>query len=227
MDDQNIHAVIGKSFLANVDADVVEELTRRARIREVSAGRVFITEAEGPRCGIVVAGFARVFTIRADGSQTTQRRVTVGSGIGIHAMVGRRSRVRVQAITDIEFLQLDPDLIVQMARRHSMLAVAVAEELDRRLADTEAQVECLQGRVIQKLASTLLDLSTGRHPLEVHMSQEHLAETIGASREHVGQELRRLATSRVVKVARAHVHIIDPGGLQVIAAGGALALIAH
>ena len=216
---KQFNAAVRMSFLGGVRPAVVAQVLELAYVREIPAGRVFAGASRGHRCGVVVSGLARAYSVREDGSQATQRRVSAGSAVGIHAMVGHRNGVHVQAITDVEFLELNPKLILQLARQDSTLAFAVAEEIDRRLADTEAQVESVAGRVIQKIASALLDLTVEGRPLEVMISQERLAEAVGASRERVGYELRNLARDRLVRAARARIMIVDPLRLQAIARG--------
>lgn len=211
--------LVRRSFMADIHPTLVEQVTHGARIHEVSSGQLFIGEARPNRCGLIVDGLARAYTVRADGSEATLRRVSVGACVGIHALFGRASLVNVQAISPVNFLELDPERVVNIAAEHSQLAMALAEELDRRLADTERQLEAVAGTVIQRLAAALLDMVVEEQPLVISISHERLAEIIGASRERVGQELRRLATVGVIEVDRATVTLIEPVRLQGIAIG--------
>lgn len=204
------------SFLAPVSRDLLGLIFHRSRLIDVPAGRVFAQPGR-PRSGIVLDGLARVFAVRSDGSQVTLRRVGPGAAIGITAMGGRRKRTHAQAITDVEFIEFDYQLLIQLGREHAEIAMAIAEEIDRRLADTELQVESRGGSVVQRVAGALLDVSTEGEPLVVSMSQESLSAMIGASRERVGHELRKLAARGLIASRRGHITLLDPLQLQSVA----------
>jgi CRP-like cAMP-binding protein len=211
-----IEAAISRSFLADINRETVAPLLARARLRDVPAGTVFIDPARFARCGLIVSGLARVY-LRVDGAQATLRRVAGGAAVGIRAIVGRPNRVTVQAITDVEFLEIDAELLVRTARREAELAMALAEEIHRRLEDTELQSGTLAtGTVRQKVAGALLDHSVEGEPLVAELSHETLAEMIGASREWVGHELRALAREGLVRLGRARVTLLDPIRLQLL-----------
>ena len=214
----SVETILSKSFLADVQPELARHLLQRSRIREVPAGRIFIDQSQPHRCGLILSGLARVYTVKIDGVEATLRRVGPGAAVGVRAIIGQRNRVTVQAISDVEFLDLDASLLVSTGRDHASLAWAIAQELDRRLGDTELQAQSAStGTVLQKLASALLDLSVDRDALEVAMSQERLAEVIGASREWVGQQLRSLDRHGLIALSRARIVLVDPMSLQSIA----------
>lgn len=215
-----LEAAVARSFLAALERDIVDTLLQRAHLRDVPATRIFIDYAQPHRCGLIVSGLARVYTVRLDGAQGTLRRVGPGAAVGIKALLGRQNRVTVQAITDVEFLEINDELLVRLGNEHAPLAMAIAEEIDRRLEDTELQAESNSaGSVIQKVAGALLDLSVEGQPLEVELSQEAMAEMIGASREWVGQELRVLAGDGLIRLDRARITLLEPLHLQEVARG--------
>lgn len=212
-----MRTALSSSFLAQVDAPTVDELLRDTHVREVPAGRVFISEAHSLRCGLLLSGLARVFVTRLDGSEVTLRRVGTGAAVGVKAIVGRRNQAGVQAITAVEFLEFDPLRLIDLGRRNAALAMAIAAEIDRRLEDTELELGSQRGSVRQRLAAVLLDLSAEGEPLEVHLSQERLAAMIGASREHTGHELRTMSVLGLVRRERARITLLDPLRLQALA----------
>lgn len=205
------------SFLAKVRPPVVEELFRSGQVAEVSAGRVMIDEADPHRCGVMVSGLALVYLTRASGAQVTVRRVTTGAAIGIAAMVGRRSPVSVRAITDCVFFRLDAQRLIDLGRTEPTLGWAIAEEVSRRLEDTYLELASVGGSVRQRLSRYLLDHSLEGKPLMVRSSQEQLAAAIGASRETVGLELRRLRDEGLVELGHGHVTLVDALQLNSIA----------
>lgn len=210
--------IIRGSFLSSVPSDTVGGVIRDARYCEISAGRVFIDETQPARCGLIVEGLARVYAVRPDASQVTLRRVGPGAAVGIKAVMRHRNALSVQAITDVRFLELHTEGLVSAARESAVLAWAIAEEVDRRLDDTELQlVVNAGGTVIQRIAGSLLDLGIHGKRIEIAISQERLAEAIGASRERVGHELRRLAAAGSIRLARGKIIVLDPARLHSVA----------
>lgn len=214
----SIESAVARSFLAGVDQDLVARLLQGARLHEVAAGRVFIDQSRSQRAGLVVSGLARVFTVGFDGAQWTVRRVGPGATVGIRAIPGHDNRLTVQAISDVEFHEFDAQRLIGLAREHVSLAMALAEEIDRRLEDVELQAEShAVGTVLQKVAGALLDLSVEGEVFDVELSQEALAEIAGSSRERVGHELRLLASNGWIRMQRARITLLDPLELQTVA----------
>lgn len=222
--DLAVATALQSSFLTGVPSPLVRELLHGSTVREIAAGRTFIVGGGAIRAGVVVSGLVRVFTMRPNGAQMTLARVGRGAAIGVRAIVGRHSQVNAQAITECEFLQLDPARILSLGSSHAELGWAVAQELDRRLNDTQLHVESnLTGSVRQRVASLLLDLSVDDQPLEVQATQEELAEMIGASREAVGREMRALREMGVIAGRPGRVVLSDAMRLQTIATDGSRA----
>ncbi|MDQ3524452.1 MAG: Crp/Fnr family transcriptional regulator [Chloroflexota bacterium] len=216
--DSVVGDALANSFLAELPDDLVNQLLVRAPIREVSAGRVFISEHDPHRSGILLSGLVRVYLVRPNGAQVTLRRISTGAALGVRAMVGRRNQASAQAVTDCEFLRLDTELLVTMGRSNAAVGWAIAQELDRRLVDTHLELEgSVQGTVCQKIAAALLDRTVDYEPLDVAITQEELAAIVGASREAVGRELRTLASAGVLTLRRGGIGLRDAVTLQAVA----------
>jgi len=213
-----VEHALAKSFLARVPDAIVHRLIANAPIREIPAGRLFLKEADPHRCGMMITGLARVYVVRPNGAQVTLRRIGPGAAVGVRAMVGRRNLVNAQAITDCEVLRLDAEVLVSQGVKEAALGWAIALELGRRLEDVHLIIEgSLAGSVRQKIAGVLLDLTVEEGPLGVEMTQEELAEAVGASREAVGRELRWLDSEGLIQLKRGAISLTDPFSLQSIA----------
>ena len=93
-------------------------------------------------------------------------------------------------------------------------------ESDRRLVDTRAQ------EAITRLARHLLELgarygvaSEQGLDLDVPLSQQHLADWVGVSREAVSGGLRRLREQGAVATGRMRITLLDVDRLRTVAAG--------
>ena len=86
-----------------------------------------MSEADGRWTGIVLSGVARVYLRTEAGRQITIRHPRRGETIGIAALLGE-STVSAQAVTACAVMQLDPEHVMQLARTHPALALAIARE---------------------------------------------------------------------------------------------------
>lgn len=205
---------VAHSFVAQIPDDVLAQMLQGSRIREVSAGQTFISSAGSPSCGVVLSGVARVFLHRSDGARLGLRRVEAGAVIGMFAIPRRRGQMNAQAISDVEFVRLDMSVLIRLGREHAALAWAIAEELDRRLTETLRQLASPPVSVRQRLVSVLLEFEIDGRPLELQATQEELAEWVGASREAVGRELRKLDKTGHIRLSRAAIEVADAAALR-------------
>lgn len=209
-----VRAAASESFLAGIDEAIVSRILRSARLCEIPSGRIFIDRSRRQRCGFVLSGLVRVYAVRQNGAQVTLRRVRRGGCIGIRALTGAANVLSVQALTDIEFIEIDPAVLHHEAVADADLAWAVAQEVSDRLMDTEQHITEMSGdSVAQRVAVALIDMVGDELPSSLSISQEHLAEVVGASREHVGHVIRRLATEGVLRLSRRRVEVIDAARL--------------
>lgn len=115
---------------------------------------------------------------------------------------------------------------MSIARSQPAVGWAVAEELDRRLTDTHLELESrLGGSVLQKVAAAILDISVEGSPLEVGITQESLAEAVGASREAAGRALRLLERGGLIRRGRGWIRIVDAFALQSVVQDGSRAAV--
>lgn len=213
--ERSLQDAIKESFLAQADVDVVDGLLARTRVWAFPAGRDFLNEGTPKRCGLIVSGLARVFAVKGDGGHTTIRLVQRGAVVGIRAMVGESNSLHVRAVTEIEFVELDPKVVMAAAQSHASLAWAIALEIGRRMRDTEGVLEAAFNRSVgQRVASALLDLLVESDNRGVAVSHEGLAEIVGASRESVGRALRRLDSRGAIALARRRIAVLDAAHLQ-------------
>lgn len=216
----SVAAAVSASFLRDLPDGLMRELLLGSTLRDVRAGHVFLTAGRAPRCGILVEGLARTFTVGPNGAQTTLNRIGRGAAIGIRAVIARNFHSNAQAITDCGFLQLDEGRLLRVGPRHAEVAWAIARELDRRLEATFLQLESQHlGSIRQRLAGMLLDISVDGKPLIAETTQERIAELVAASREAVGRALRKMQSDGLVRLARGCVIVTDPLRLELAATG--------
>jgi CRP-like cAMP-binding protein len=217
MDDVISRRAVRTSFLGDVDPAVAEALTQSAVVQRFQAGEVFVSETDSQWTGIVLSGIARAFLRTPAGRQVTLRHTKAGGSIGLAGLLGAGS-IAAQAVTACEVLRLDNEQVMNMARVHPGLAVAIARELSRYLRETFSEIVLRdQAPVRQRLATQLLRATSERDspgPLLVEMSHSELADAMGSAREVISRHLAQLQRDGLLHLERGRIVIIDPPRLR-------------
>ncbi|MFJ6611344.1 Crp/Fnr family transcriptional regulator [Streptomyces sp. NPDC091289] len=200
---------------------------------------------EGDRTGhvvIMLRGWATV-------SRTTDRGATRlilglrGPGELLGEMAALDSHPRsatVRALGTVEASVIGGDAFRRFLATHPRVSGLVIRQLTFRLRSADQERSALASlTVLQRLASRLTELSRvapsgpyapsapgsghagTRQPTGavVHLAQDELAATVGATREAVAKALRLLRTQNIVRTGTRMVEILDPALLALLAEG--------
>ena len=138
------------------------------------------------------------------------------------AIDGRPRYVTAVAEQATEVLAIYRNDLVAFLRDHAEASLQVAISLCLRLRHvTELLADLAFLDLLPRLAKRLCHLADIRGPsvesTEVHVSQETLAELVGATREAVNKQLARLREMGLIETGRGHVKILKPDRLRAIA----------
>lgn len=144
----------------------------------------------------------------------------------------------VRALGSIEAQVISGDAFRRFLALHPRVSGLVIRQLTFRLRSADQERSALASlTVLQRLASRLIELSgaeragpytpSGAGPSRdpsasgpvVHLAQDELAATIGATREAVAKALRLLRTQHIVRTGNRMVEILDPALLALLADG--------
>lgn len=161
-----------------------------------------------------------------------------GELLGEMAALDRHPRsATVRALGPTEAQVISGDAFRRFLALHPRVSGLVIRQLTSRLRSADQERSALASlTVLQRLAGRLIELS-GAEPagpyapsgtiassgpatgLIVHLAQDELAATIGATREAVAKALRLLRTQNIVRTGNRMVAILDPALLALLAAG--------
>ncbi|TXS55868.1 Crp/Fnr family transcriptional regulator [Streptomyces sp. t39] len=142
----------------------------------------------------------------------------------------------VRALGPIEAQVIGADAFRRFLAMHPRVGSLVMRQLASRLRSADQERSALASlTVLQRLASRLDELSRAepsgpygpaapgapRTGTVVHLAQDELAATVGATREAVAKALRLLRTQRVVRTGNRLVEVLDPALLALLAHGHA------
>ncbi|MFI7291405.1 Crp/Fnr family transcriptional regulator [Streptomyces anulatus] len=205
--------------------------------KEYAADTPLLTE--GDRTGHVVIVLRGWVTV----SHITDRAATrlilglrgPGELLGEMAALDNHPRsATVRALGTVEAAVIGGDAFRRFLATHPRVSGLVIRQLTFRLRSADQERSALASlTVLQRLASRLTELSrtapTGPYTPSapgpgptgavVHLAQDELAATVGATREAVAKALRLLRTQKIVRTGTRMVEILDPALLALLAEG--------
>lgn len=166
----------------------------------------------------VRCGRARLYRPLPDGREITTALPAKGSLFGEMPLIGlRMADSFAVAVEPIELCLLGRGDVARMLLGDPRIAVRVAEVMGARIADLEQRlVDQTSKSLTQRLAHTLLLLSTGDDGSSLRVTHAQLAGLVGATRERTTVGLGELAARELLSLRRGRVILHDRAGLATL-----------
>ncbi|MDD9350384.1 MULTISPECIES: Crp/Fnr family transcriptional regulator [unclassified Mumia] len=211
-------------LFSGLDDEAAESLGSQMSSARLRRGEVLFHEGdEGDRLYIVTDGKIKLGRSSADGRENLLAILGPGQMFGELSLFdpGPRSATAT-AVTDSELTSLSHDELTKWLNDHPNVARALLGQLASRLRRTNDVVaDLVFSDVPGRVAKALIDLSQrfGRKAddgIHVHhdLTQEELAQLVGASRETVNKALADFAMRGWLRLEPRSVVIIDPERLS-------------
>jgi CRP/FNR family transcriptional regulator len=209
----------GVPLFAALDEDTSRLLASALTTRDVRRGHVVFREGDaGDRLFIVLEGKIKIVRAAADGRENLLAVLGRGELFGELSLFdpGPRTATAI-AVTDGRLASLDHDDLRPLLLAQPQVAVGLIQALAQRLRRTnEAMADLVFTDVPGRVAKALLDLAAKfgaaedegvlvRHDL----TQEELAQLVGASRETVNKALSDFANRGWLRLEGRTVLILD------------------
>ena len=215
---------VSVSNLSELPPEVLDELIAPAVRVRITAGTVTHWEQDAaPHLELVVEGTIRVFVTAPDGRTMTIRYCRPGALLGAMSLFSTEFSMpaTTQALADVELLRFPPTTVRRAAERDVRVACVLLKELSERAQSFVHEISAgAFATVRQRVARHLLDVASeatasgGAGPsLEVRITQQELAASVGTAREVVVRVLRDLRDEGVVRTERGRMVIVDPNAL--------------
>ncbi|KGN39606.1 Crp/Fnr family transcriptional regulator [Knoellia subterranea] len=211
-------------LLASLAPEQRTELLSRTTIRDVVRGQFVVREGEpSDSFHLIEEGHLAVRVSTADGDTATLNVLGPGDSFGELSLLRddaptrsasvvalERSRTRALSAADFAGFRRDhhgaEHLLLQLLGQR-------VEELSTRLV--EVMYDDLGRRVERRLRDLVAAYATGDDgPVEIPLTQEDLAEIVGATRPSTNQALHDLAARGVVHLGRGRISVLDPSSLD-------------
>lgn len=191
-------------------------------MRRRSKGTVFYRPGDrAERLFILKEGSVTLYRLTPEGHKLIVGTIGEGTIFGEMALAG-------QSMWDC-FAEAEEDALVctitqrdmeRLLQEQPKVALRLLAIMGRRVQELEERLEQMAYRSVRERLARLL-LQNGRGSLggyEVKgFTHEYLAEAIGASRQTVTQELRRMEDEGLLKIARKRLRLLDIPGLKAVA----------
>lgn len=194
------------------------ELASRMRFRRFARDEVvFHEEDPAGHFFVIVAGTVKLTAEDDSGRQAVIAILRGGDVFGELELFDDLPRsVTVSAITETEVLALRRPDFFEVLERYPRSMRAMLSLLARTIRDTAGRIEDLVFLdVPSRVAKSLLDLQgPGTAKGEVHLTQDHIAAFVGATRVSVNRVLADLEQQGIIALGRRHIEIKDEARLR-------------
>ena len=206
-------------LLAGASPETVTQVDAMAKHTTCEAGRVlFEPEQSGQVLFFLKRGREQLYRLSPDGKKLVVGEVEPGSFFGEMAVLGQgMAGSFAEATEDSVLCALSRTDVQSLLRREPEMAARVIERLAQRLSEAEARLETqAYQRLEARLASVLLRRRDPKDDVVRDISQQELAEFVGASCESVTRSLQQMAKDGLLEPGRRQIDLLDLSGIQAL-----------
>lgn len=117
MTDREVDEALGRSFLAELPAELAVRLREEGERADYPAGTTVYRAGDDPQAALVIRGLIRVFLSSPGGRQVTVRYARPGDVLGIAVLVGGPAATGVQTVEPSSVFRISSRTLITVARR--------------------------------------------------------------------------------------------------------------
>lgn len=201
-------------LFVGLDADTLRALREAARPRVYPAGSIVVNQGdEGHSLFIVQSGRLKVYLIDEQGREVTLSLLEPGDYFGELALIDQEPRsASVQALERSELTQITRSTFQGLMDAHESCRQAVLRNLARQVRTLTESVRLMAlvdvfGRM-SKLFDSLAVERDGKWVIEQRLTQQDIANFVGASREMVNRILRELVSGGYISMEHQQIQLL-------------------
>jgi CRP-like cAMP-binding protein len=211
-------------LFASIDPQALQVLQSRMQRRCFDRGEtIFFKGDPGDTLYVILSGEVKIVLASEDGQESILIVLNDGDFFGEMALFDDKPRsADAVTVNPTTLLALHRDDFEQFVREHPEVAFPIFRSLTAKLRRTTDRLEDLifldlPARVAKKLIQLARKhgVKTGQGiRINLPLSQQELAEMVGATRPRVNEQLRRLAREGLINVDRQTITVLRPGELN-------------
>ncbi len=211
-------------LFASLTAEQLAEIADRLVIRNYQRGATIIHQDEpGSMLYIIVSGNVKITTASSDGEELILALLTDNDFFGeLSLLDGQPHSASATAMETTQVVTLNRDEFLEVIAKNPEMVNNILVVLSNRLRRTNTMFEdAVFLQLPARLAKRLLELGE-QHGLktdsgleiELRLTQQDLANFLGASRVAINRLLRQLQDSGLISIDRKHITILQPVELE-------------
>lgn len=211
-------------LFASLKTSHLAELAGKLTLRNYRRGAtIFHKDDPGLMLFVIKVGQVKISTPSPEGEETILAILTDGEFFGeLSILDGKPRSASATAMEATQALTLNRNDFLDVLRAEPELAIEILAALSNRLRRTDLLLEdAFFLDLPTRLAKQLLELAE-KHGLEtdssveiaLRLTQQDLANTVGASRESVNRLLGQFQDQGLISIAKQHIHILRPSELR-------------
>jgi CRP-like cAMP-binding protein len=211
------------SLLGQLPPEGVDRLAAAgSRVRYRHGVTLFVEGEPSGQVLMVLTGRVKVYSTSASGHESVLAIRGPGDLLGeLAAIDGGRHSASGTTVETVELISVDTDRFLELVATDVGLATAMLRALVFKLRDADrARIEFGAEDTTTRVAGRLAELAAeygvaekGGVRIDLPITQQELAEWVGASREAVGKALHTLRTRGLVRTGRREIVVLDLPGL--------------
>jgi CRP/FNR family cyclic AMP-dependent transcriptional regulator len=217
-------ALAGTTLFGVLEPDALKQIAQRTVARKYRKGSIlFVQGEEGERCFAIVSGTVKLSAYHDDGREVVLAVLGAGDVFGELALFDDAPRsADASALEDAELISLDRKGLNEAIARNPEIASALLRVLGRRLRQSNEAFQDIAffdvpGRVARRLADLADTYGVEAEEgvmIDIFLSQESLAQMVGATRESVNKALALLKRRGLVARAGKRYYVSDVSKLR-------------
>ena len=204
-------------LLADASEETLSELAAIAHPMSLNKGQVLCEQGDdGDSLYVIRSGALEISVVSAEGRKFLLEVMHAGDVIGEIALLdpGKRTAT-VTALEASEIISISRGDLTRAVQEDPMLGLNIATMVARRVRWVSSQLhEQVFLPLPERLARKLLHLSRGEDTLKI--SQNDLADFVGATRESVSKILSNWKHEGIVDLGRQKIILLDDEALQIL-----------
>jgi CRP/FNR family transcriptional regulator len=226
--DPVVSVIANAPLFSGLPADQLEKVARIAQSKGFEKGEMIFSDGQKADGFYVVAqGRIKVFKVSLDGKEQILHIFGPGEPVGeVPVFTGSAFPAGAQTLDRSTLLFFPKGAFVRLLEENTPLVLNMLAILSRRLRQFTVQVENLSLKEVPgRLAAYLLFLAKEQknsRRVELAISKGQLASLLGTIPETLSRILAKMRDAGLVEVEGAGISLLDPDGLELLAADGRL-----
>lgn len=217
IDQAAIDAAVAKSAFAQLPVELRRRLLHDARPVSLASKEYFNRIGQAPRGGLIVNGFVRILRTHSDGRELTVTWGHPGDLVGLTGLIRPPAWTAVQAVTETTFVELPLPVVRELATTDARVAWALTQFAGMLLLRAVDEIVIFAlGDLRSRIEWRILELACRNPPgtpLIAQISQDQLAQAVGAARPSVARVLKALREEGSIRTLRGGILVVKPEAL--------------